>query len=88
MRIVCFMREESMVKAKKIKLQKRSVPDARVHEGLSLPAGAGGSGHIGFKNTADLKAKYFVRTGRLGRVPLRNSSLPLSYTAAWRKVFC
>lgn len=86
-----------MVKAKKIKLQKRSVPDARVHEGLSLPAGAGGSGYIGFKNTADLKAKYFVRTGRLGRVPfvlrmlvlfLRNSSLPLSYTAAWRKVFC
>lgn len=69
MRIVCFMREESMVKAKKIKLQKRSVPDARVHEGLSLPAGAGGSGHIGFKNTADLKEKYFVRTGRLARVP-------------------
>ena len=58
-----------MAKGKKIKLQKRSTPLTRTREGLSLPEGAGNSGYIGFQNAQDLKEKYFVRTGRLGRMP-------------------
>lgn len=58
-----------MAKGKKIKLQKRSTPLTRTRAGLSLPEGAGNSGYIGFQNAQDLKEKYFVRTGRLGRVP-------------------
>lgn len=85
-----------MAKSKKIKLQKRSAASARLQKGLSLPAGAGGDGYLGFRDMADLKCKYFVRTGNLARLPfalrmlvlfLPNLSLPLSSTAAWRREF-
>lgn len=58
-----------MAKSKKIKLQKRSAASARLQKGLSLPAGAGGDGYLGFRDMADLKCKYFVRTGNLARLP-------------------
>ena len=68
-----------MAKSKKIKLQKRSAASARLQKGLSLPAGAGGDGYLGFRDMADLKCKYFVRTGNLARLPFALRMLVLFF---------
>ncbi|WP_301860878.1 DUF805 domain-containing protein [uncultured Megasphaera sp.] len=55
---------------KKIKLKKRSGPAARIHRGLSMPVGPGSDDStVSFRSLAELKAKYFVFTGRLRRRP-------------------
>ena len=55
-----------MAKHKKIQLKKRSGPAARIHRGLSMPVGPGSdSSTLSFRSLAELKAKYFVFTGRL-----------------------
>ena len=57
-----------MAKHKKIQLKKRSGPAARIHRGLSMPVGPGSdSSTLSFRSLAELKAKYFVFTGRLPR---------------------
>ena len=65
-----------MAKHKKIQLKKRSGPAARIHRGLSMPVGPGSdSSTLSFRSLAELKAKYFVFTGRL---PRWSSCLPSS----------
>jgi uncharacterized membrane protein YhaH (DUF805 family) len=58
-----------MAQHKKIKLKKRSQSSARIHKGLSMPVGPGGSSAVSFRNFADLKAKYFSFRGRIQRRP-------------------
>ena len=77
-----------MATGKKIKLQKRSTPLTRTREGLSLPEGAGNSGYIGFQNAQDLKEKYFVRTGRLGRMPFALRMFVLFVANLCLPLFC
>lgn len=54
----------------KIQLKKRSRPAAQLHKGFSMPVGPGSDNSlVSFRDFADLKAKYFRFSGRLGRRP-------------------
>lgn len=55
---------------KKLKLQKRSRQSARIHKGLEMPVGMGSEDSIlGFRNSKELKGKYFSFKGRIARRP-------------------
>ena len=69
-----------MAQNKKIKLKKRSGPAARIHRGLAMPVGPGSeSSIVSFRSLAELKAKYFVFTGRLARRPFIFRTLILMF---------
>lgn len=69
-----------MARNKKIQLKRRSGPSARIHRGLSMPVGPGSeSSTVSFRSLAELKAKYFVLTGRLARRPFIMRTLILMF---------
>lgn len=69
-----------MAQHKKIQLKRRSGPSARIHRGLSMPVGPGSDNStVSFRSLAELKAKYFVMTGRLSRRPFIMRTLILMF---------
>ncbi len=69
-----------MTRNKKIQLKRRSGASARIHRGLSMPVGPGSDNStVSFRSLAELKAKYFVLTGRLARRPFIMRTLILMF---------